>query len=388
MIKKYLFQVIILFIVLVASHHVNGDDTEEDDTCEQRYTLPSGVTKTCIESTAYDGQRCFYTYTPECAGVDSPLVFNLHGFLSCPAELFTYSGWNIKADENCFVLVLPHGNINPEVAGSCWAVPGGLEDETVDDFTSNGCCCTEPGSIIPLEPSDTDDTIFLRQVASRVVQDVDKSTSSSVTIDTKRIYFAGHSNGCFMSTYMAAVASDMVAAVACHAGGALASIPDSYSPTPIWMVHGTRDIIIDYNGNFLFRGQRSTHEILANKNGCTETDEIFDDSTSNSYSILTSSSCTNNATVVLVTIDNADHIPYLGVSQTGDLIGKELVLDTTQMAWDFVKSYSLNDPPDLSGFYTEDEDDESSGPSVFELVMMAVGGVMAIVAMAFVFFSI
>lgn len=386
MIKKYLFQLIVLFIVLVASHHVNGDDTEEDSpTCEKSFILPPGVTKTCIESTAYDGERCFYTYTPECAGVDSPLVFNLHGLLSCPAEIFAYSGWNTKADENCFVLVMPHGNINPEVVGSsCWAVPGGLEDETVDDFTSIGCCCTAPGSLIPLDPSDTDDTIFLRQVASKVVQDVDKSTSSSVTIDTKRIYFAGHSNGCFMSTYMAAVASDMVAAVACHAGGALASIPDSYSPTPIWMVHGTWDIIIDYDGDFLFRSQRSTHEILAKKNECTETDEIFDDSTSNSYSVLTSSSCTNNATVVLVTIDYVDHMPYLGAPQTGGLFGEELVVDTTQMAWDFVKSYSLSKPPDLSDFYTED--DESSG--IFELVMMAIGGVMAIVAMAFVFFSI
>jgi hypothetical protein len=35
---------------------------------------PQVVDHTCIESTGYPGERCFYTYVPECATVDSPLV--------------------------------------------------------------------------------------------------------------------------------------------------------------------------------------------------------------------------------------------------------------------------------------------------------------------------
>ena len=35
---------------------------------------PQVVEHTCIESTGYAGERCFYTYVPECATVDSPLV--------------------------------------------------------------------------------------------------------------------------------------------------------------------------------------------------------------------------------------------------------------------------------------------------------------------------
>ena len=35
---------------------------------------PQVVDHTCIESTGYSGERCFYTYVPECATVDSPLV--------------------------------------------------------------------------------------------------------------------------------------------------------------------------------------------------------------------------------------------------------------------------------------------------------------------------
>jgi hypothetical protein len=35
---------------------------------------PQIVDHTCIESTGYPGERCFYTYVPECADIESPLV--------------------------------------------------------------------------------------------------------------------------------------------------------------------------------------------------------------------------------------------------------------------------------------------------------------------------
>lgn len=52
-------------------------------------------------------ERCFYTYIPECASEDSPLVYDLHGFGGCPEIQFEFSGWKEIADEQCFVLVLP-----------------------------------------------------------------------------------------------------------------------------------------------------------------------------------------------------------------------------------------------------------------------------------------
>ena len=36
--------------------------------------------RTCIKSTAdYTSQRCYYTYIPDCAGKNTPLVFDIHG---------------------------------------------------------------------------------------------------------------------------------------------------------------------------------------------------------------------------------------------------------------------------------------------------------------------
>ena len=38
-----------------------------------------GAKQTCIDSTSYPGKRCFYTYIPDCAAQDAPLVFDIHG---------------------------------------------------------------------------------------------------------------------------------------------------------------------------------------------------------------------------------------------------------------------------------------------------------------------
>ncbi len=75
------------------------------------FVLDADFKRTCIASTAYDGERCFYTYIPDCAleslPVTVPLVFDIHGLGSCPLFNVFYTGWKQKADENCFVLVLP-----------------------------------------------------------------------------------------------------------------------------------------------------------------------------------------------------------------------------------------------------------------------------------------
>ncbi len=64
-----------------------------------------GAERTCFERA--EGTRCFFTFIPDCAGPDAPLVFDIHGYQSCPWFHRSYSGWLGKARENCFVLVWP-----------------------------------------------------------------------------------------------------------------------------------------------------------------------------------------------------------------------------------------------------------------------------------------
>lgn len=85
---------------------------------------------------------------------------------------------------------------------------------------------------------DTDivrDDLFLRTIASYLVQDVPVATDGRVTIDTKRLYWSGHSNGCMMAQAMAMLHSDLVAAVACHSGALLTPPASDYQPRPQWV---------------------------------------------------------------------------------------------------------------------------------------------------------
>ena len=138
-------------------------------------------------------------------------------------------------------------------------MPGSL---TTQDGSKEAapCCC---GTFIhgTADSDEVDDAAFFRNVAVSVVRDVvPNETSNNVTIDTSRIYMAGHSTGCMASIAMATIHSDLVAAVCCHAGVAQVPFPISYQATPTWIVHGKADPIVKFDGgNFSFSASE-THE--------------------------------------------------------------------------------------------------------------------------------
>lgn len=206
------------------------------------------------------------------------------------------------------------------------------------------------------------DDLFLRLVASYVVRDVPVSTGGVVTIDTKRIYLAGHSNGCFMAQAMAMLHSDLVTAVACHAGTLFTAASSSYDATPIWSVHGTKDEIVPYNGqvypdfnqNVKFTAKQSTFEYLSVLNECTS----YENNTLTGFSdkgfIQIASNCTNNATVEFVTLMDVGHYPYPSSYFDGQGYYPELPnanplmdYESTRAAWTFVSGYESSEEPDL-----------------------------------------
>lgn len=114
--------------------------------------------RTCISSPEFKGERCFFTKIPECAGENAPLVFDMHGYDSCPMQAAFYTKWAQKSDDNCFVLVYPTGMADPDVARtSCWGFPGGLVDDS--NMESSACCCHR--DLWGLEFVVTDDQAFL-----------------------------------------------------------------------------------------------------------------------------------------------------------------------------------------------------------------------------------
>ena len=220
-------------------------------------------------------------------------------------------------------------------------MPGGLAKDNGNK--ADQCCCRFRGEFTDSEL--TDDTTFLRNVATSVMQDViSEETSNSVTIDSKRIYMAGHSNGCIASIAMGTIHSDLVAAVCCHVGVAQAPFPASYQATPMWVVQGTSDALIPYDGRDFTLSAQESYENIANANGCTSsktTDVANGDSTGR---LFTSEGCVNNASVEVLTLDSVGHFPYYN-ENIRDEGSVPTLIDTTQLAWDFCSRHSLDDPP-------------------------------------------
>ncbi|CAJ1952254.1 unnamed protein product [Cylindrotheca closterium] len=354
--KRAYYMIALLTLLLLGSATTQAQEEEADDIVRDSNAVEEcnngenglalyGSKRTCIESSEFVGTRCFFTYIPACAGEDSPLVFDLHGFGSCPLFSAFYTGWRQLAQENCFVVIWPLGTTDPTIADdTCWGNAGGLLNEDGSKF-SRPCCCLKGAIPVVTDPSD-----FLRQVAAVVVRDIPEQTSNSTSIDSKRIYMAGHSNGCMASVSMAAMHSDVVAAVGCHSGTATTLFPEAYNATPMAFIHGTSDPTVPYEGGAFEFGAQEYLSIISQTNGCTSSTETRTEGfegTSNSFTEYRSSNCTNNADVTLYALDNVGHQPFFISSQFRENGTAPIEFDTTKLMWDFVKEYSLEVEPKL-----------------------------------------
>mmetsp|Transcript_12474 Transcript_12474/g.31410 ORF Transcript_12474/g.31410 Transcript_12474/m.31410 type:complete len:465 (+) Transcript_12474:104-1498(+) len=355
---------------------------------------PQVVQHTCIERTGYPGERCFYTYVLECATVDSPLVYGINGVSLCPLWNFETSGWFQKAVENCFVVVwpvesnerslsflgFPVSNAAEEYAQNSGA--GDIEGyEVGNEYETWGCCCNI-AQRNPAPPSAFDDMTFLRNIAAVVVTAVAEKSNGAVTIDTKRIYMGGHSNGCSASFVMTAVHSDMVAAVCCHSPALVIPFPGdglySEPAVPIWLVHGKYDGTVRYygafnGGNNYIPGAEQTNKLLGIVNNCNRTMMFGMSNGNQTYKTIIQDDCDNGARVEFRSLENTGHTPFMGgVLFRGDLDGAEVTaIDTTRRAWEFCAGFVRAKAPVLrlvkpenSNGGLEDESRNSAPPRI------------------------
>lgn len=239
-----------------------------------------------------------------------PLVLDLHGYNLCAIYQANITGWAQVAEEQDFVIVWPQGNMNANLTNQpCW------------DF--GNCCCSlgpppeiPPGTNpfdLPERGPDMDDETFLRQVVSNVV-DMAANSSSNVTIDTKRIYFGGHSNGCMMSNAMAALSSDLVAAVCCHASSLpIDEVADDYTPTSVQVLYGDLDHSIDG----LFGSQSHMLDTWSVINECQSNRTVVDES--NQFVTRTHFDCSNGTIVQTIELFDVGHFPFQGFNPNNSL---------------------------------------------------------------------
>lgn len=177
---------------------------------DTRYTLQSG-----------GRERTYVLHEPSGAGgkKNLPLVIALHGGGGNAMLNAQQTGFNLEADRSGFVVV--HANGTGEARPLLNAMGRGFM------FTWNaGSCCGYAAD------NKVDDVAFIRAV----VADVKKKYS----INSKRIYATGLSNGAMMAYRLACDASDIFAAVGI-VSGALTSSCNPSQPVSVIHIHGTAD---------------------------------------------------------------------------------------------------------------------------------------------------
>jgi poly(3-hydroxybutyrate) depolymerase len=305
--------------------------------------LSAEVPQVCVQVAG--SSRCFYVLVPEGTTGTVPLVFDMHGLGSCPLFSITYTGWFQLAQANKFVIVWPLGVTDAAIADkTCFSLPGGL---AIGDTIASNCCCSLDSSVDLIDADFIDanmtmDTEFLRMAIETVIDTMGPATEGAVSIDPKKVFMAGHSNGCIASLTMAAMHSDLVTGVACHAGKSVTPFAEDYIPVPTFIVHGLKDGEVSYAkfvrpGGIGFSSTPDQFKTIADRNGCAldiRTEMLPD----GEGKVETRTNCTDNADVTLVTLNNAGHTPYLGAESGQEFNPGSLPtsIDTSQLAWDFL----------------------------------------------------
>ena len=168
------------------------------------------------------GDRRFEINVP--AGYDGskpiPLVVVLHGYTGSGSGAKAYFRLEAEARKRGFLTVYPDG----------------IPDSSGNQFwNATDACCQ-------LTATESDDSAFLTRLIDRVEE--------KYSVDPKRVYFAGHSNGGFMSYRMACEHADRIAAIVSVAGATFADVSacKPSQPVGVLQVHGTSDTVISFTG--------------------------------------------------------------------------------------------------------------------------------------------
>lgn len=249
-----------------------------------------------------DGQtRRYRLHVPPAtqSGQAVPLVINLHGLNSTAGQQETVSRMSDLADRVGFIVVYPEGLGSSQK----WSFGGGAEGRA--------------------------DVAFIRELIRRL--------QSQFSLDPRRIYATGISNGAEMSYRLACDLADTIAAVGLVSGGYPPLECQPSRPVPVVVFHGTADNVLAYEGHPpLMLPVREWTVAWAARNGCAPTPKITFQQ--GDVSGETWDNCRENATVTLYTITGKGH-SWPGSNMPARITTQDI--NATQVIWDFFVAHPL-----------------------------------------------
>lgn len=216
-----------------------------------------------------------------------PLVILLHGYRATGAVQDSYLGVSKWVDDAGFVLVIPDGTRS--AAGFQF-------------WNATAFCCD-------FEGQNPDDATYIRGLVNEA--------KLRFSIDARRVYLLGHSNGGFMAYRMACEAGDIITAIASLAGTTFSSGEScrGTGPVSVLQIHGTADRTIAYEGNRYYPGAVETVERWRARNHCGEFEDkrplgLVSSLAGEETAVQSAAGCDEDTTVELWTVAGGSHVPF------------------------------------------------------------------------------
>lgn len=254
------------------------------------------------------------------------LVVVLHGAFSTARQMEQHSGFSTLADREGFIVVYPNG-----IGLFGWF-----------QHWNSGHCCGRA------RRDNIDDVAFVATALEQV--------SQTLTVDRRRVYMVGNSNGGMLTYRFAAERSGLVAAIAAVSatvggqpgdGDPAWRIPPPQLPVPVLALHGRTDEVVAYAGGLGKRrpGKRSDVSVAesvglwVDRNGC-DAEPVAERLRQGRVLRQTWSGGTCRAEVVLYTLEQWGHVwpgrHFTRKLEPGDTL---LNFDAAAVVWEFFRRH-------------------------------------------------
>ena len=307
------FIYLLVATLIISSCGGGGSSTEiildaEENSAEpcQSYVSSNGSGKTFNCSVIHDEKnRQFFIYQGSSYSGDAPILFVLHGYTSRALWIMNYSGFQSIADEFGFLVIYPQGTLLPSTGQTHWNVGGWTTSSTTNDVS------------------------FINSLINFI--------DDEYSIDLKRIYSTGMSNGGYMSYKLACDLSSKIAAVVSVTGSMTNETTDGCNPThptSVAQIHGLQDTVVNYYGNGFSKPIEDVMDYWADINNCTpepDTSEIFGNNGGGIHDVY--SGCDNQTNVELYLMTNMGH-------NWPNQNNHDLQASTT--VWNFLSKYDID----------------------------------------------
>lgn len=250
----------------------------------------------------------------------TPIVLALHGAAMDGPMMVWFSGLNKKSDEAGFVVVYPSGTgVGPFRTWNAGGFTGKMAEGKADDVAFIGKVLDDLGTV--------------------------------VTVDGKRVYACGMSNGGMMCYRLAAELSDRIAAIAPVAGTVAIEESKPKRPVPVIHFHGSKDNIVPFElakgkaPPFMkLKGVEDSIRTWVKLNGCEEkpkTDTLSKDGDEMTVTRTTYGGGKDGSEVVLVMIEEGGHT-WPGQKPPVGFIGKSAEnVSANDLMWEFFRKHKL-----------------------------------------------